>query len=201
MRILTIIIILTFCSTAGKSQFKDSADLLIRKIADSAFASLKKEQSITDLPSYGKYYIAKIGLMNGDIKRMTFYGADSTKIFVFTDTTDKILDSIYVSDIRFISFREKGRTGKVIGGAAGAGLLIGGFAGYVSAPCDDCEEGDLSFPGLVRGAGWGLAAGVISGTAGAIVAIFNNGRFNINGDPKKFKKNYARIQKYAIYWN
>lgn len=194
-----IIIVFILCAVTGKAQFKDSADLIIRKIADSAFASLKKERSIKDLPPYGKYYIAKIELMKGESKKLTFYGADRTKIYVFTDTTNKLLDSIYATDINSISFREKGRTGKVIGAAAGTGLAIGGVAGYVSTPCDDCEDGDLNFEGLVKGAGWGLAAGIVTGTAGAIVAIFNNGAVIIEGDPAKFERKYKKLQKFAIH--
>jgi hypothetical protein len=186
------------CASVCRSQDSDSSELFIRDIVESAYKDLAMERSINDLPPYGEYYIAKIELMNGVKKKMTFYRADSTKIFVFTDTTNKILDSIHASNIRFISFREKGRTWKVIGGAAGAGFAIGGIAGYVSAPCDDCEDGDLSFPGLVRGAGWGIAAGIATGTVGAIVAIFNNGSFKIKGDPKKFKKNFHKLRKYSI---
>lgn len=196
-----MIAILMAAISTCRSQDSEENELVLRNMVDSAFKDLTLKRSISDLPSYGEYYIAKIGFMNGSKKRMTFYSADSVKIFVFTDTTNKILDSIYASDIRFISFREKGRTGKVIGGAAGAGLAIGGFAGYVSAPCDDCEDGDLSIPGVVRGAGWGIAAGIATGTAGAIVAIFNNGSFKIKGDPKIFRKNLHKLRKYSINQN
>ncbi|HSF46652.1 MAG TPA: hypothetical protein VLA58_11615 [Chitinophagaceae bacterium] len=181
-----------------QSQDVDSSELALKKMADSLVNDLATTRQVKNLPPFGEYYIAKIGLMDGTVKRLTFYDADSTKIFVFSDTSNKILDSIYATDIRFISFREKGRAGKVIGEAAAGGLVIGGLAGYLSAPCDDCEDGDINFNGIGRGAAWGLIGGIATATVGAIISVFNNGNVSIKGNPKKYIRQYSKLQKFTV---
>jgi hypothetical protein len=196
-RTVTIVVCIFFVLTS-RSQEIDSSDLALKRLADSAVRDLSFSRKIKNLPSNGEYYIAKIGFMDGTIKRLTFYDADSTKIFVFTDTTNKILDSIPASDIKFISFREKGRAGKIIGGTAGGGFAIGALVGYASAPCDDCEDGDINFNGIGRGAVWGLIGGVAVGTVGAIISIFNNGNVRIKGKHRKYLIQLPKLEKFAV---
>jgi hypothetical protein len=193
-----IIALCVLFALTSRSQDADSTDLAIKKLADSAVRDLSTSRKFKNLPMNGEYYIAKIGFMDGTIKRLTFYDADSTKIFVFTDTLNKTLDSIPATEIKFISFREKGRAGKMIGEAAGVGVAIGGIAGYVSAPCDDCEDGDINFNGIGRGLVWGLIGGVAVGTVGAIVSIFNNGNVRIKGKLRKYTRQLPKLQKFAV---
>jgi hypothetical protein len=190
--------ILAIVALTCQSQDVDSSELALKKLVDSAVNDLAITRQIKNLPPYGEYYIAKVGLMDGTVKRLTFYDGDSTKIFVFSDTSNKILDSIYATNIKFISFREKGRAGKIISEAAAGGLVIGGLAGYLSAPCDDCEDGDINFNGVGRGAVWGLVGGVATAAVGAIISLFNNGNVRIQGNPKKYIRQYSKLQKFTV---
>lgn len=193
-----LLLIIIFCLSAlfTRSQDIDSSDIAIRKMVDSARADLKNIQSIEDLPGNGKYYIARIVFMDGTTKKITFYGADSSKIFFYADTFEKELDTIPAADIDYISFREKNRAGKIISRAAAAGFLVGGVVGYFSK-CEDCSEG-LDLEGAVRGLWWGIITATAAAAGGAIISIFNNGERSIEGNPERFRKLYPWFRKFSI---
>jgi hypothetical protein len=200
MRKLTLFfcsVALSFCINA---QDQDSSDLVFRPLVDSAYKVTKEENNIASLPEFGKYYIMKVRFMNDSLKRHILYTADNNSLIIYRDPLiDNTLDTLDVSKIRSISFRRAGRTGDVLTKSAAAGFLAGGAAGYVSRICWDCDsDGEPNLNAIGTGVVWGAIGAAAGLTVGSLVAMFNNGSFNINGKPEKLRKLNPRINKFAV---
>ncbi|HEX5669674.1 MAG TPA: hypothetical protein VFX73_12765 [Chitinophagaceae bacterium] len=200
MRKLTLffcLLVLSFCINA---QDQDSSDLVLRSLVDSAFKATKEENSIADLPEFGRYYIMKVRFMNDSLKRHILYTADNNSLIIYKDPLiDNTLDTLDVSKIRSISFRRAGRTGDVLSKSAAAGFLAGGAAGYVSRICWDCDsDGEPNLNAIGTGVVWGAIGAAAGVTVGLLVAMFNNGSFTIRGDLRKYQKKQPKIKRFSV---
>jgi hypothetical protein len=200
MRKLTLFVCSVALSFCINAQDQDSSDLVLRSLVDSAYKATKEENSISDLPEFGQYYIMKVRFMNDSLKRYILYTADNNSLIIYKDPLiDNTLDTLDIRMIRSISFRRAGRTGDVLTKSAAAGFLAGGAAGYVSRICWDCDsDGEPNLNAIGTGVVWG-AIGAAAGLAvGSFVAMFNNGSFTFRGNLRKYQKMQPKIKRFSV---
>lgn len=203
MRRLTLFFCSVALSFSINAQDQDSSDLVLRSLVDSTYKALKVTNNIAEVPEFGSYYIMKVRFMNDSLKRYILYTADNNGLIIYKDLLiDNTLDTLDVRKVRSISFRRAGRTGDVVSTFAAAGFLSGGAAGYVSRICWDCDsDGEPNLNAIGTGLVWGAIGAAAGATVGLFVAMFNNGSFNIRGNPEKLKRLNPRINRFSVKYH